>query len=51
MVDVRFLAMILNKAERAWAYAMQLREAPGELTPKFARTFTFRILVCTRRHF
>ena len=34
---MRFLAMLLNKAERAWAYAMQLREAPGELPPKFAR--------------
>jgi hypothetical protein len=29
VVDVRFLAMVLNKAERAWAYAMQLRETPS----------------------
>jgi signal recognition particle subunit SRP68 len=29
VVDVRFLELVLFKAERCWAYAMQLRDPPG----------------------
>ena len=29
VVDVRYLELVLFKAERCWAYAMQLRDPPG----------------------